>query len=312
MQQSQAQSSREQQHSRKAELVLDARAILGEGPCWNAEQQKLYWVDITGGSFSRFDPATGSNETFNIGKPVGAVVCDAADGNAVILATRDGFERYHCVTGELTPIVDPEAHLPENRFNDGKCDSAGRFWAGTMQDVEEDVTGSFYVLDNDLSCSKVHGDVGVSNGIAWSLDESVLYYIDSMKQTVTAFDYDRESGTIRNPRLAIDFQPEEGFPDGMTIDGEGMLWIAHWDGWQVSRWNPATGEKLDSVYVPVAKASSCIFGGDGLETLYITTASIGLTEETRGGEPHAGGLFAWKPGVKGTPTHSFRSDKSFT
>ncbi|MBP3966488.1 SMP-30/gluconolactonase/LRE family protein [Paenibacillus lignilyticus] len=311
MQQSNAQL-REQQHLRKAELVLDARAILAEGPSWNAQQRKLYWVDITGGSFSRFDPAKGHNEQFTIGKTVGAVVCDASDGDAVILTTRDGFEHYHCGTGKLTPIADPEAHLPENRFNDGKCDSAGRYWAGTMQDAEVDVKGSFYVLDHDLSCRKMVDDVGVSNGIAWSLDETQLYYIDSMKQTVTGFDYDVSTGTISNSRLVIDFRPEEGFPDGMTIDSEGMLWIAHWDGWQVSRWNPLTGQKLESIYVPVAKASSCIFGGDNLDTLYITTASIGLTEETKGDQPHAGGIFTCKPGVVGTPTHAFRTDKRFT
>ncbi|MBM7568346.1 SMP-30/gluconolactonase/LRE family protein [Paenibacillus sacheonensis] len=294
------------QFARKAELLLDAKAILAEGPHWNANQNKLYWVDIQGLSFGRLDLASGRNEQFPIGKTVGAVVSDAVDGEIVYLATRDGFERYDCRTGGLTGVADPEADKPANRFNDGKCDAAGRFWAGTMEDAEANVSGALYVLDNDLSCRKTHENVGVSNGIAWNADETEMYYIDSMKGTVTAFDYDASSGSIAAPRIIIDFAGEQGAPDGMTIDAEGMLWIAHWGGWQVSRWNPRTGEKLGGVYVPAAKATSCTFGGDELDVMYITTARIGLTAEQLEEQPHSGGIFVCRPGVTGTPTHAFR------
>lgn len=294
------------QFAHAAELLLDAKSILGEGPHWNEAQGKLYWVDIQGQSFGRFDAASGRNEQFPIGKTVGAVVCDAGDGEVVWLSTRDGFERYDCRTGELRGIADPEADKPANRFNDGKCDSTGRFWAGTMEDVEQHVAGSLYVLDTDLSCRKAHGNVGVSNGIAWNADETEMYYVDSMKGTVTAFRYDAASGGLDSPRIIIDFRDEQGLPDGMTIDAEGMLWIAHWGGWQVSRWDPRTGEKLDAVYVPAAKTTSCIFGGDALDIMYITTASIGFTPQQLEEQPHAGGIFAYRPGVKGTPTHPFR------
>lgn len=291
----------------EAELLLDAKMILGEGPYWHAEQRKLYYVDIAAESFGRFDPVTKHNEQFSIGKTVGAVVCDASEPDAVILSTQDGFERYHIGTGTLTPLADPEADLPGNRFNDGKCDSKGRFFAGTMQHAEVDVTGSLYVLDTDGQCRKLVDDVGVSNGIAWSLDEKQMYYIDSMKQTVSAYDYDATNGELSNPRVIIDFQMEDGFPDGMTIDGEGMLWIAHWDGWQVSRWDPRTGSKLGAVYVPVSKASSCVFGGDDLMTLYITTASIHTSPSALALQPHAGGIFTYHPCVKGTPTYPYRN-----
>ncbi|QHW31328.1 SMP-30/gluconolactonase/LRE family protein [Paenibacillus rhizovicinus] len=298
------------QFAHAAELLLDAKAILAEGPHWHAAQGKLYWVDIQGLSFGRFDTASGVNQQFRVGKTVGAVVCDAEDGEVVYLSTRDGFERYDCRTGELTNIADPEADKPANRFNDGKCDSAGRFWAGTMMDAETGVTGALYVLDNDRNCRKAYENVGVSNGIAWNADETEMYYIDSMKGTVTAFDYDLAAGSIDRPRIIIDFRDEPGAPDGMTIDAEGMLWIAHWGGWQVSRWNPRTGEKLDAVYVPAAKATSCIFGGDELDILYITSASIGLTPQELAEQPHAGGIFTYRPGVKGTPTHAYRAAKA--
>ncbi|BBH22277.1 hypothetical protein Back11_36220 [Paenibacillus baekrokdamisoli] len=294
---------RSHEHAHEAELFLDAEAILAEGPCWNAEQGKLYWVDIQGEKFCRVDPRTGLNEVFPIGKPVGAVVC--AGGERVMLATKDGFESYDCSTQQLTSVVDPEAHLPENRFNDGKCDSAGRLWAGTMEAVEVHVCGSLYVLEADCSYRKMHDDVFVSNGLAWSPDDKEMYYIDSMKQTVTAFEFDVLTGSISNPRLLIDFQSEPGYPDGMTVDEEGMLWIAHWDGWQVSRWDPRTGRKIDSVFVPAAKATSCAFGGENLDILYITTARVGLDEEQLSNQPHAGGIYSFKPGVKGTRTYSF-------
>ena len=173
------------QFAHAAELLLDAKAILAEGPHWNAAQGKLYWVDIQGCSFGRLDVRSGRDERFAIGKTVGAVVSAAEDGDVVYLSTRDGFERYDCRTGELTAIADPEADKPANRFNDGKCDSRGRFWAGTMEDAENNVAGALYVLDNDLSCRKTHENVGVSNGIAWNAEETEMYYIDSMKGTVT-------------------------------------------------------------------------------------------------------------------------------
>lgn len=289
--------------AKSVQLVLDAKAILAEGPCWNAEQGALYWVDILGEKFSIFDPETGLNEDFPIGEYIGAVVC--AGENEVVLATQSGFQSYHTKQHTLTPLVDPEPDLPANRFNDGKCDASGRFWAGTMSIQEKEAAGSLYVLETDHSCRKVYDGVGVSNGIAWSLDEKEMYYIDSMKKLVLAFDYEAGTGEISSPRTLIDFQTEKGFPDGMTIDDEGMLWIAHWDGWQVSRWNPQTGQKLDSIAVPAAKVTSCVFGGEGLDTLYITTARKGLQMDQMGDQPHAGGIYSVKPGVKGTKTYSF-------
>ena len=300
------------QFAHAAELLLDAKAILAEGPHWNAAQGKLYWVDIQGCSFGRLDVRSGRDERFAIGKTVGAVVSSRGRRRRRLSLHAGRFERYDCRTGELTAIADPEADKPANRFNDGKCDSRGRFWAGTMEDAENNVAGALYVLDNDLSCRKAHENVGVSNGIAWNAEETEMYYIDSMKGTVTSFDYDAAYGRIANPRIIIDFQAEPGAPDGMTIDAEGMLWIAHWGGWQVFRWNPRTGEKLDAAYVPAAKATSCIFGGDDLGTMYITTASIGLSPEQLGEQPHAGGIFAYRPGVKGTPSHAFGGASSLS
>lgn len=286
------------------QLLLDVRATLAEGPSWDAAMQKLYWVDILNNRFYRWDPLTGENEPFQVGETVGAVVSDSKGD--VLLVTRTGYKRYALSTGELTPIVDPETHLPGNRFNDGKCDPLGRFWAGTMDASEQSITGSLYCLDTDGTCRKQHEGVGISNGMDWSPDRKSMYYIDSMSQQVLCFDFQLEEGIASNPRILIDFKDEPGWPDGMTVDEQGMLWIAHWDGWQVSRWDPNSGEKLGSIAIPAARVTSCAFGGDEYDTLYITTATVGLSAEQLEQQPHAGGIFSVRPGVRGLPATPYQ------
>lgn len=283
--------------SQELELVLDAKALLAEGPSWDSQRKSLYWVDILANKFCRWDPRTGVNEEFPVGESVGAVVPNI-DGD-VLLVTKDGFKRYEFATKQLIPIVDPEEHLPGNRFNDGKCDPCGRFWAGTMDHAEKGVTGALYCLDKDHSCRKMFEGVGISNGMDWSPDKKHMYYIDSMSQKILCFNFDLAEGRISEPSVLIDFKDEEGLPDGMTVDEEGMLWIAHWDGWQVSRWNPYTKQRLGTIHVPVARVTSCAFGGDELDTLYITTASVGLTSTELKNQPFSGGIFAIKLKVKG-------------
>ncbi|GAB3248422.1 SMP-30/gluconolactonase/LRE family protein [Larkinella harenae] len=274
------------------EVVLEHSCQLGEGPVWDAENKRVLWVDILPGDIHSFDPETKEHRTFNAGQMVGAIAL-LPSGN-LIAALQDGFHTISLETGRVEPIADPEAHLPENRFNDGKRDPAGRFWAGTMALDEKPGAGALYMLDEDQSVSLKIDNVTCSNGLAWSLDHRLLYYIDSPTQQVVAYDYDLPSGSITNKRVVLQFGEDDGFPDGMTIDNEGMLWVAFWDGWKVGRYNPGTGEELRRIKLPAARITSCTFGGDTLQDLYITSAKKELSPEELEKQPLAGRLFVVK------------------
>jgi sugar lactone lactonase YvrE len=223
----------------------------------------------------------------------------------LMLALHHGFASLNFDTEQLEMIADPEKHLPGNRFNDGKCDPAGRFWAGTLAlDGTPDVA-ALYRLDADLSVHKVLEGVTCSNGIVWTLDQKTMYYIDTGLRRVDAFDYDLETGGISGRRTAIEVPSEMGFPDGSTLDSEGMLWVALWQGGAVSRWNPVTGELLQVIRVPAPNVTSCAFGGPNLDHLYITTARNGLSPEVLDAYPTAGGLFCAGVAVKGLPASAF-------
>lgn len=289
---------------RKPELVLDAKAILGEGPSWDETRNVLYWVDILGMEVHIYDPITQTDRAIPTGQHVGAVV--PGKNKRAVVALKSGFFELDLESGELTrKTEDLEPHLPGNRFNDGKCDAAGRFWAGTMDMSERALSGSLYCMDTDGSVRKVEEGIGISNGIAWDSENKTMYYIDTMQRMVAAYDFDLTTGTIRNKRMVVDFSNEAGFPDGMTIDDEGMLWVAHWDGYQVSRWHPQTGKKLESIILPVARVTSCTFGGKHRNELYITTARHNGIAGEYENQPHAGGLFRVELPVIGTPTYSF-------
>ncbi len=287
----------------EAELALDAKALLGEGPWWNTRTQQLYWVDIEGNAFHVFDPTTGHDRKIDVGQMIGC--CVGRKSGGVVLALQNGFYALNLETEKLTPLVDPESHLPENRFNDGKCDSRGRLWAGTTRVQHDEQAGFLYRLDADLTVNRKLDDVWISNGLAWSLDDKTMYYIDSPTSEIVAFDFDARSGELANERLVIEIPEGGGSPDGMTIDEEGMLWVALWDGWRVIRVNPELGEIIDEVRLPVARPTSCVFGGASLDDLYITTASTRMPAEELAKQPLAGGIFRCKPGVRGLPAHEF-------
>lgn len=270
-------------------IVLDHTCLLGEGPVWDAVQKVICWVDILNGIIHEYSPEKNIHKTIHVHQIIGTVaVC--TDGN-FIAALQNGFAFVNRASGEIKMMHDPENHLPGNRFNDGKCDPAGRFWAGTMALSEEAGAGSVYTIEKNVGVIKKIDKVSISNGIAWSADHTILYYIDSTSFKVVAYDYNKTTGHISNKRTIITIKAEDGVPDGMTIDNEGMLWIAHWDGWQVTRWNPATGEKLFHFRLPVGRVTSCTFGGENLEDFYITSAKVGLTEEALKSQPLAGALF---------------------
>jgi sugar lactone lactonase YvrE len=287
----------------ECKLIIDAKAELGEGPIWDFGKQVLYWVDILGQNLHVYDPISNQDRAISIEQYVTTVVPRAKGG--VALTTQNGFFSLDLDSGELMPIADPEQDMPNNRFNDGKCDAAGRFWAGTMSMDGSGRCGSLYCLDVDGSVRKVLGDIGISNGIAWSLDNSRMFYVDSATKQVVAFDYDIRSGALANRRVIVDVTDGSAFPDGMTIDADGMIWVAFWDGYRVERWNPDTGELLKTIPVPTAKVSACAFGGRNLDQLYITTAREGMSREQLEKEPMAGGVFCVKTEVKGISAYSY-------
>lgn len=282
----------------KAALILhipDTR--LGEGPVWDAHSRRLWWVDILNGRIHAFDPDRRENRTYDIGEYVGALALRQSGG--LLLALASGFAFYDPEQAQLTPIADPEADRPGNRFNDGKCDPAGRFWAGTMDHAEQAASGSLYCLDPDgMAITRYLEGIRISNGLAWTKEEDRFYYIDSPTRKVQAFHYDRRSANIEYDRDVLTFDPAFGFPDGMCIDEEDQLWIAFYGGAKVRRFDPERGRQTWQIDVPAQCPTSCCFGGNNLETLYITSAA-------REGDPLGGGLFAVKPGLRGVKTALF-------
>lgn len=287
------------------QVALNACCDLGEGPVWDKVNQRIFWVNITGGEIHWLYPHTGKHEHCKVNKMVGAIAL-IADGR-ILAALQTGFAIVDISNGAISPIANPESALPNNRLNDGKCDTAGRFWAGTMNMAGCANQAALYTLNPDFSISSKIQNVSIANGLAWSPDDKVFYFIDTPTNQVAAYDYDSLTGDIKNRRIVIDLSSGNGYADGMTIDTEGMLWIALWDGWKVERWNPHTGKLISSINLPVSKPTSCTFGGADMTDLYITSARYGLTNEELLAQPLAGALFVVKnTGQQGLPVNEFK------
>ena len=286
-----------------AELALDAKTELGEGPVWDARAACLYFVDILRGHVHRYDPATQAVRTFHAGQPVGAVA--PTEAGDLVLAVRDGFARLNLESGRVTPIAAVEIDRPDLRMNDGACDRAGRFWAGTMALDERPEAGALYRLDGDGRVETMLRPVSISNGLDWSADDRLMYFIDSPTQSVDVFDFDLESGAIANRRAFVRIPVQQGVPDGLTVDADDHVWVSLWRGSAVHRYTPDGALDL-VVRLPVTHPTSCAFGGPGLRDLYITTAAIRLDARERERQPHAGGLFCCRPGFAGRAPYRFR------
>ncbi len=265
---------------------LPVQNILGEGPLWHPKERCLYWVDIDAGTINQFNPASGIYETFEIGYPVGCLAfCTNGD---LILAGQYGFSRWSIVTKQIAQISHPEPNRQNVRFNDGRVDSQGRFWAGTM--TPEGMTNNLFRLDPDGMVYTMETKIGISNGIGWSPDRRKMYFTDSAREVVYVYDYDELTGNISNRQELISTREEDGVPDGLVIDREGCLWSARWDGWKVVRYSPQ-GEVIQEIPLPVKRPTSCAFGGSDMSTLFITSASIDLSSEQKEQQPFAGDLF---------------------
>lgn len=278
----------------QVECVADVKAVLGEGPVWLARERALCWVDIDGQEVFCLDDQ-GDLRRWRTPVRVGSLAPRA--GGGFVGGTDQGLAFIDLETETFDIFANPEAELPGNRFNDGKVDRSGRFWAGTMDKLEREAPGSLYRLEADLSLTIIDTGYRVTNGPAFNPDGRTMYHNDSARQVTYVFDLD-EAGEATNRREFIRFGQGDGFPDGMTVDADGCLWIAFWDGWCVRRFSP-DAEILATVELPVQRPTSCAFGGAGLDRLFITSARRDLKGTELARQPLAGGLFAVDVGVHG-------------
>jgi sugar lactone lactonase YvrE/DNA-binding IclR family transcriptional regulator len=286
----------------RVECVLPWGSSLAEGPVWSQRERKLYWVDILAPAVHRFDPATRENETCPLPRLVSAVMECRAGGLAV--TTQEGLESLDFENRLLNPLVDPEADQPDNRFNDAKCDANGRLWAGTMSLDAARKSGSLYRIDPDLAWARMDQPFTVANGLDWSPDGRVMYFADSAAGVIFAYPFAAETGQLGKRRIFARIEPDDGRPDGLTVDREGCVWVALWDGWAVRRFSP-DGRPISDLRVPVPRPTSVAFGGDGLSTLFITSARIRLPAKILADAPFSGGLFAADVGVSGLSAGQF-------
>lgn len=285
----------------EAVLFHKTELILGEGPHWHPRWQKFLYVDIEGKKLGCIDPITKITEERIFEKRTGTVV--PAMNDKLIVAFEDTIAELDFRTGEVREIIKIEPDKPGNRCNDGKCDNAGRLWIGTMNMEGRSNHGALYCFDGSLQ-KKIEG-IGISNGICWSKDNTIMYYVDSYDYNIKAYDFDLSKGDITNERIIVEGL-EPGFtPDGMTIDAEGMLWVAMWGGSCIHRYNPVNGFLIGKIQLPVPNVTSCAFGGKDMKTLLITTARADLNNEQLRQFPLSGSLFYINSDVEGAEINNF-------
>jgi len=278
--------------NQEPELIADYACVTGEGPLWHPGEGRVYWLDIPKGRIFRYDPATGRHEMCHEGEPVGGITLQA-DGALLLFGDRGAVRIWR--DGELTTILDEIADERESRFNDVIADPRGRVFCGTMSSPHRQ--GRLYRLDPDGSLTLLLEEIGCSNGMGFTPDRRQMYYTDTTRYEIYLFDYDASTGGLTNRRLFASVPKAEGLPDGMTVDAEGCVWSARWDGGCIVRYT-TDGREERRIEFPARKVSSAIFGGQNYEDLYVTTAG-GNEKETDG--PLAGALFRLRPGVRGVP-----------
>jgi sugar lactone lactonase YvrE len=283
------------------EIATDIAADIGEGPIWDEETGTLLFVDSTIGRIYRLDPTSGTLCSLEVGQQIGAAIPRRKGGLSV--SARDGLMSIE-EGGEVRLLVPIEFDHKDRRMNDAKCDSHGRLWSGTFSLTFAREAGSLYRVDQDLALTRVQDRVSISNGIAWSPDEATLYYVDTASRGIDMFDYDLTTGVATNRRRFVDIDRADGLPDGITVDQDGHVWVALYLGGVVRRYDPS-GRWVGKVTMPIARVTSCGFGGPQLDDLYITSANHIIVDDGRPHEPHAGALFRCHPGVRGLPTHRF-------
>lgn len=293
--------------SAKVECVVEASAVVGEGPVWEESEQTLLFVDIVGHKIHRWSPTTNQIQSVETADSVGFAVPRRSGG--YVAGVGRSIVAVDWSTKMMTSLAKVDEDKPNNRLNDGKVDPTGRLLAGTMVAEgrpSQDKQGSLFSVASDLTVTKHVSQVDISNGMDWSLDQRTMFYIDSLALTVDAFDYDVNTGQLGNRRVVYRMEEGEGLPDGMTMDAEGRLWVACFRGGRVINIDPATGVRLRTVSLPASQTTSCCFGGPDYTDLYVTSATVGLDQSELKRQPQAGHTFRVRGlGVKGRPSHSF-------
>jgi len=282
-------------------VAIESGNVLGEGPVWSEDEQALYWVDIQRRLLQRWEFATGSQKTWMMPSEIGSFAIRQKGG--CIVALRTGFAFLDLSNGDIQAIYDPEPELIPTRFNDGKCDRRGRFWAGTMDEEYPKRRAGLYMLDLDGTCRRIRNQVGISNGLGWSPDNRIFYYTDSAESCIFAYDFDIETGEVANERIFAS-TPEGYVPDGLTVDSSGFIWSAKWDGWKVVRYAP-NGSVDKEIPLPVQRPTSITFGGPEMKHIFITSASIGLSPQELDQQPNAGNVFVIETDIRGIPEPKF-------
>ncbi len=286
----------------EVEIIADEACHCGEGPIWHEDEQRLYWQDSTTGRLFRYDHATQSHEQILKTDYIGATTIQA-DGSLLVFGQGCAVWQFH--NDQLTTLCEP---IPgESRFNDIATDPAGRVFAGSMPINDPDNPGKhkrlgrLHLFDTDLTCRVVEENIGCANGIGFSLDSKTMYYVDSLAHAIHAYDYDIHTGNISARRTFADID-KPLLPDGLTVDAEGCVWLALWEGGCVRQYFP-DGELMQTIAIPTPLTTSLMFGGPQLDELYITSAG-GNKKDTHG--QSAGSLFRIRPGVKGRPENLSR------
>jgi sugar lactone lactonase YvrE len=286
----------------KIEVAARGPFLLAESPCWHVSERALYFVDALAPAIHRLD-AEGTLSTW----PMPAIVGSFAfrQGGGLVAALQDGFATVDLDDGAVRIRVDPEPERPANILNDGKCDRRGRFWCGSRDGALTHPTGALYRLDPDFATTRMDEGFIVSNGIAFAPDDRTLYFSDSRAETVFAYDFDADAGTISNRRVFFSTRDIAGRPDGATVDAEGFYWCALVHGGRIARIDP-NGRLARTIDLPVAHPTMCSFGGEALDTLYVTSAASMVPDAERANAPRAGAVFAIHGlGVKGLPEPRF-------
>jgi sugar lactone lactonase YvrE len=281
-----------EEEAMEPELIADYACACGEGPLWHPGEQRVYWTDIPAGRLFRYDPAANTHEICYEGDVVGGFTLQQ-DGALLLFMEKGAVKTWH--DGILTIVLEEIPDERETRFNDVIADPEGRVFCGTMP--TEDRLGRLYRLDTDGTLTKLLEGITCSNGMGFTPDCSQMYYTDSMKREISLFDYDRATGALTHPRLFVRTPETEGIPDGMTVDAEGYVWSARWDGNCLVRYRP-DGAEVTRISFPAKKVSSVTFGGPDYTDMYITTAG-GDQKETEGARD--GALFRLRPGIRGVP-----------
>jgi len=283
------------------ECISNTNDLLGEGPIWVEEENSVYWIDIKRSIIHKLNIKNNKTDNWYFKESIGCIAY--ISNNIFVAGTKNGFQFVDLNKSKLTPIINPEKNCRKNRFNDGKCDNKGRFYAGTMNDEDNEPTGNFYILYNDLTYKKFDEGYEITNGPAFSNDNKIIYFTDTRKGEIY-FSELKDDGTLKEKQLFISIPSSEGKPDGMTIDAEDCLWVAIFGGSCVNRYNKK-GKKIDKIKMPVSCITSCVFGGKNLDTLFITTASFKLNDQQKLAEPFAGSLFKVRLNIKGNKTKKF-------